>query len=253
VANHADSSAQANDIQLSRSDYVQRLLSGWVERDTRNSLFNPTRGSFHDVLLQVAGGALGGKSKFFKGTGGAIRFLGLPRGPAVLGGRLRLGYIWPPAGDPDPSGQAIPGVERVPTQDRLFLGGANTVRGYKQDELNGLGPSPQAGESQAGGGLAEFLANVEVRAPLVWRLGLVGFLDAGNVWQDPNSIQWENLVPRADPANVNPEDLRYTYGLGLRFGTPVGPIRFDYAWKWNVPQGDTGRRSGWHVAIGQAF
>jgi outer membrane protein assembly factor BamA len=103
VANHADSAAQANDIQLSRSDYVQRLLSGWVERDTRNSLFNPTRGSFHDMLLQVAGGALGGKSKFFKGTGGAIQFLGLPRGPAVFGARLRLGYIWPPAGEPDPS------------------------------------------------------------------------------------------------------------------------------------------------------
>jgi outer membrane protein insertion porin family len=253
VSNHADSTAQASDIQLSRGDYVQRLLTGWVERDTRNSLFNPTRGSFHDVLLQVSGGALGGQSDFFKGTGGAIRFLGLPAGPAVIGGRLRLGYIWPPAGDPDPNGQEIEAVERVPTQDRLFLGGANTVRGYQQDELNGLDPSPAPGESQAGGGLAELLASLELRAPLVWRLGLVGFLDAGNVWQDPKGIQWADVIPHGEREHVDPEDLRYTYGLGFRFGTPVGPVRFDYAWKWNLPQGDSGRRSGWHVAIGQAF
>jgi outer membrane translocation and assembly module TamA len=79
----------------------------------------------------------------------------------------------------------------------------------------------------------------------------------GNVWQNPSSLDIGDFVPHSDRNKVESDDVRYTYGLGLRFATPVGPFRVDYAWKWNFPNEPVGqqesRRGGWHVGIGQAF
>jgi outer membrane protein insertion porin family len=255
IWNHADSAAQASDPQLTRESYTQRTLTGWVERDTRNSFFNPTHGNYHYALGQLAGGAQGGASGFRKVDGSEILIRRLPVKKLVLAGRLQLGYIWPTSTDSLVAGKPISGkAELVPTQDRFILGGGTSVRGYQQDELNGIAPGDS---SLAGGGLSQLLANIEFRAPLFWKLGVVGFLDMGNVWQNPAFLDLGDFVPHADRSKVGTDDVRYTYGLGLRLDTPVGPFRVDYAWKWNYPQDPPGqpqsRRSGWHVGIGQAF
>jgi outer membrane protein insertion porin family len=81
------------------------------------------------------------------------------------------------------------------------------------------------------------MENLELRASLGRGIGLVAFLDGGNVWI------------KADEAKLS--DLKFTTGLGLRYDTPVGPVRVDYGHKL---QRDEGESSGeLHFSIGHAF
>jgi outer membrane protein insertion porin family len=200
--------------------------------------------------VQLAGGALGGNNAFLKQTAGTINFLKMPVTAWTLAARLRVGYIIPSSSDSTVSGEPIDSrVELIPTEDRYLLGGANTVRGYDQDELDGV----TGGTNGPEGGLASILAGVEARFPLFWRLSGVFFLDAGNVWQDRRFLTLERLVPHQDRTEVTPYDLRYSYGMGIRFNTALGPIRIDYARKWNRPEDYRGGKDAWHVALGHAF
>lgn len=253
VNNNAPPLVRENDPQLYRERYTTRLLSGRVERDTRNDFFNPSGGSYQNVRAEIAGGALGGNNGFFKTTLGNVRFRGLPLDNWVLATRIQAGYIVPSSKDSTVAGRPVASqVELIPSEDRYLLGGANTVRGYAQDALDGR-PRTDATTTAAEGGLVSLMANVELRIPLFWRLGVVGFLDAGNVWQDRHDITVRRLVPHGNRAEADFKDLRYAYGLGLRLMTPVGPLRVDYARKWNFPLEESEGRDRWHVAIGQAF
>jgi outer membrane translocation and assembly module TamA len=87
--------------------------------------------------------------------------------------------------------------------------------------------------------------STELRSAVKGNFGLVGFLDGGNVW----SNSWD----------IDVTDLRYAIGPGLRYQTPIGPIRFDMGYQLNpipgllvngVPQT---RRFRFHFSIGQAF
>jgi outer membrane translocation and assembly module TamA len=95
------------------------------------------------------------------------------------------------------------------------------------------------------GGFSMFQASVEARIRLFGQLGAVVFLDAGNVWED----EWR----------LRPNDLRYAAGPGLRYLTPVGPIRVDLGYQLNPIPGllvdgqPEGRRWRAHFSIGQAF
>jgi outer membrane protein insertion porin family len=249
VYNHADSVARYSDPQLFRDFYQTRLLTGRVERDNRNDFFNPSHGGYQNLTLESAGGALGGNNAFQKGTGSVIKYTPAPVDRWVLAGRFQLGYIHPSSNASTVAGRPITSrVELVPSEDRYRLGGSNTVRGYQLDALTGV-----SGPDQPAGGLVELLGNVEVRIPLFWRLSTVTFLDAGNVWQDREELKWSRFVPHENSANVNPFDVRYSYGVGLRLSTPVGPIRLDYARKWNSPLTVAEGKERWHVALGQAF
>ncbi len=249
VYNNADSAARYSDPQLFRDFYQTRLLTGRVERDTRNDFFNPSRGGYENLTLESAGGALGGNNAFQKGTGSISRYTPAPVDGWVLAGRLQLGYIHPSSNATSVAGRPITSrVELIPSEDRYRLGGSSTVRGYQLDALTGV-----SGPDQPAGGLVELLGNVEVRMPLFWRLSTVTFFDAGNVWQDREELKWSRFVPHVNSAEVNPFDVRYSYGLGLRVATPVGPIRVDYARKWNSPLTVDEGKGRWHVALGQAF
>ena len=249
VRNEADSAARANDPQLFRNRYQTRLLSFRVDRDVRNNFFNPSRGGYQNLVLESAGGALGGNNAFRKGTVGLAQFRPMPVAGCVVATRIQVGLVSPSSKAATLAGRPITSrVELVPSEDRYRLGGAGSVRGFRQDELDGT-----TSQDQPVGGLAEFLANFELRKPLVGAFSVVGFLDAGNVWGDENRITWGRFVPHSDRNRVSPYDVRYTYGLGLRFNTALGPIRLDYARKWNIPRGSAEGKDRWHVALGQAF
>jgi outer membrane protein assembly factor BamA len=253
VNNDADPRARDTDPQLFRNAYQTRLISAWIERDSRNAFFNPTRGSYQNALFQVAGGALGGNNAFFKQTVGTIQLLRMPVGSWTLASRVQLGYIIPSSGDSTVAGKPIDTqVELIPNEDRYLLGGANTVRGYEQDELDGVVAGAIRTEAQRGG-LALVLMGTELRFPLLGRLSGVAFLDAGNVWQDRRFLTLDRFVPHQDRNEVNPLDVRYSYGLGVRFNTALGPIRIDYARKWNLPETYERGKDAWHVALGHAF
>ena len=247
VWNNADSGAAAADPQLQRDFYQTRLISGFVERDTRNDFFSPTAGGYQRALLQWAGGALGGNNSFIKSSVSGSGFRRVPVKKWSVATRIQLGYTVPTIADPSPDQIE---VELIPTEDRFYLGGSTTVRGYKQDQIDGR-VLAQPGLPE--GGLAEWLFNVELRIPLFWRFGLVTFLDSGGVWQDKRLISLDRWIPHSDPNNVEQNDVRYTYGVGLRFATPVGPVRVDYARKWNQPAESLGGKDDWHLALGQAF
>ncbi len=126
-------------------------------------------------------------------------------------------------------------VEDLPIGERLFLGGSNTVRSFAQDEL---GPRSDGGASR--GGLTSAVVNLELR----WRLlpehreiEVATFYDVGSVDRSP----WRLGEPWGEGV-----------GAGLRYRTPVGPIRFDAAY----PPGETfgsARRWVLNLTVGFAF
>ncbi len=120
----------------------------------------------------------------------------------------------------------------IPSGERLYAGGGGSVRGY---EVDSLGPLDSANDSTGGRSLIEF--GVEAR----WRFwddyGLVPFLDAGQVYS--------STYPDFS------EDIQYAGGLGLRYYSPIGPIRLDLAAPINKRQRD--RALQFYISIGQAF
>ena len=133
--------------------------------------------------------------------------------------RLRLGVVTPIAGD-----------DEVPLFERFYAGGVNSVRGYERRHVG-----PLADDDPIGGrSLVEM--SVEIRRTIVGNLGGAVFVDAGQVGLD-----------EAPPL----DDLKVGTGVGLRYRSPVGPIRVDLGFPLDRPRGD----QAWqvHVSIGRAF
>jgi outer membrane translocation and assembly module TamA len=76
-------------------------------------------------------------------------------------------------------------------------------------------------------------------------------VDAGNVWGSLGSIDIKHFRPYASRDEVVQEDYRYSVGLGLRYNTPVGPIRLDYGLPLKREPGLDNAR--FHVSLGQVF
>ena len=157
--------------------------------------------------------------------------------------------------------QTFSGSQTYP--DRLFtLGGVDSMRGFLQDSLIPEDIAQQLLNPESGLRLSQvvvrggdFFVNPrsELRVPLGWRqIHSAFFVDAGNLWADAASLRFEDVV--------NPTHLRYTAGAGLRIGTPIGPLVFDYGFNLErvLDQIDRGRprQRGWedlgafHFSIG---
>ena len=194
-------------------------FAGNTVLDRRDSLFDATRGWFHSSNVEYGFEPGVGEVNFAKYL--AHQYHHWSVGPVVLATAGRLGLATGLGGD-----SLIP-------SERFFAGGANTVRGYAQDSL---GPrSPIFDEAEGGNSLLIF--NQEVRLPLFWRLGAVGFIDAGSVFETARDISVGDLAVGA--------------GLGLRLLTPVGTLRLDYGFALTREEGD--RLGRLHFALGQAF
>jgi translocation and assembly module TamA len=137
----------------------------------------------------------------------------------------------------------------VPVSEAFFTGGGNSLRGFP---LDGAGPQRQVQVCPNGatdcntyiqvpkGGNELLLINAEARIPLPIKkgLGLVGFYDGGNVFPSVGFHDFMSLYSN----NV---------GLGLRYSTPVGPIRFDLGQNLNPVTGV--KATNYFISIGQAF
>lgn len=193
---------------LSREDEGRVRVSSvtpGVIVDLRDDPFNPHAGSLHGLAVKHAAGSLGSEASFTKGTFQTSWFLPVGRS-AVLALSCRAGRAWP-------HGETV----EVPLHERFYLGGGSTVRGYQQDSVG-----PQAygadGSRTPTGGDRMALVNAEIRIGRKEGLGLVLFADAGNVWLNEG---------------IDRHDLRGSVGIGLRYQTPVGPVRIDYGQKLN--------------------
>ncbi len=211
------------DIVLSRQDIdaltISSIRPGLIY-DTRDNPIDPKSGVLAGLSLSIASDILFSETDFIKLTAYASKYQSLSRA-AVLAVSVRGG-----------GAQGFRETRDLPIVERFFLGGGATVRGYKQDSLG-----PKGIDGTPKGGNAFMMANLELRAD-IWRgLGIVAFADGGNVWG------------RIDDMDIT--NLKYTVGLGLRYDTPVGPIRIDYGHKLDRKEGES--RGAIHFSIGHAF
>ncbi len=202
---------------------VRRKIRLWGENDTRSNMFIPLDGSFAQVYTEYVGGFLGGDNDFFKTGFSWSRYNHLGKGSAVhvLATRLKFGYA-----------TGLAKGDEVPTFDRFYMGGASTMRGYKE---NSMGPTDEQGDPA--GGLVMIVGNVEYRRELFWKLGYTLFFDAGNLWRGVRQVELKSF--------------KTTAGLGIQFFTPVGPLRMDYGRQ--LPIKESPKTGRFHLSILYAF
>ena len=222
-------------------------FSGAVARDTRDDLLDPTRGTFLSGEGSLAARALGGEVGFVKTYVQGFTFRRLPgRRPVVFASRAALGLAngFPREVQPtDDAGNPLPlppvVVDDLPASERFFAGGDTTIRGFALDRVGA--PNTISPDGYPVGGNAVVLLNGELRFP-VWRdVGAVVFVDGGNVFRRVNEFDIG--------------ELRGSYGFGLRYKSPVGPIRIDLGFKLDrrVIAGALEPATAIHFSLGQAF
>lgn len=216
---------QLNPDDLEREDRPVRLgkLSATYYRDSRNSPFDPDDGSLVSLDFQVATLALGGNAQFTRFFAEYQRYDDVPKFP-------KLTYAFAAKlGSARPFGDSTD----LPISERFFSGGAQTLRGFSFEEA---GPRDPVTNQPVGGNVL-IVVNNELRFPIAGRVGGQIFSDTGNVFRRWNKVRFDRFTE--------------SIGGGLRFDTPVGPIRIDVGFLLNGPQNVKGYAV--HVSFGQAF
>lgn len=227
-------------------------VSTSVVLDTRDDPLDPKRGAFASIDGEFAGRSIGSEVGFNKTYMQGFLYRQFGASPFVLAGGARLGVARglprdvPRLGDDgqplvDPDGTPIIDVVRdLPASERFFAGGDSTVRGFTLDRLGA--PETLDRNGVPSGGNAVVVFNGEVRFP-VWRsLGAAAFVDVGNVFLRVSDLDLG--------------ELRGTTGFGLRYRSPIGPIRVDLGFKMSRRTFINGVREGrtaLHISVGQAF
>lgn len=211
---------------------------GALLRDSRDDVLDPRRGAVLGIDGTVSARALGSEVGFVRTFLQGFLYRRLPGRRVVVAMGARLGAATgfeqavPSAGDTV--------VKDLPASERFFAGGDTTVRGFALDRLGTASTLDPQGFPRGGNGLAVF--NFETRAPYWKNLQFVWFVDAGNVFRQASDIRLN--------------ELRATSGIGVRYRSPIGPIRVDWGWKLSTRLELTGgreRASIFHISLGQAF
>jgi outer membrane protein assembly complex protein YaeT len=226
-------------------------LSG-VE-STRDDPLDSRDGHYLSANGELAAPKIGSEIGFFKSFLTAQLFRTLPGGRGtVVATSVRLGMAsgFPrtivqtdDAGEPllDADGQpATEVVKDLPASERFFAGGDTTVRGFALDQLGTSDTLDKDGFAL--GGSALLILNAELRIPVRGSIGVVGFVDAGNVFSRTTEIDLG--------------ELRSAAGFGVRYQSPVGPIRIDLGFKLrrhDLAAGVRERPMALHISLGQAF
>jgi outer membrane protein assembly factor BamA len=193
------------------------LLGVTFFRDRRDDPVDSRRGAYSSIDLGVAVAPFGAQTSFARVLVRNSTYHRLPR-DMVLARSVQFGTI-----------ERLGGLREIPLPERFFAGGASTHRGF---------PSNQAGprDRDTGfplGGSVLLVHSTELRFPLIGdNLGAVLFHDMGNVYSDIGSVSF-----RVRQRNL--QDFNYmvhSAGIGIRYRTPVGPIRVDLGYGPNTPR-----------------
>jgi outer membrane protein insertion porin family len=190
--------------------HLTSLVGLSLARDTRDSVYDPTRGTTVSLGLDFAGVGFG--EKFARSVLTTTYFQPLPWLEHVLSFRLMGGYSFGWSKDP------------VPLFERFYLGGSNSLRQFKSLQV-----SPKDNTGTRIGGNSEVLGTVEYQIPLFFGIKAAVFYDVGNVW-GPDISQG---------TKIDIGDLRHGAGAGLRWNSPFGPIRVDYGIKLDQKKGES--------------
>jgi outer membrane translocation and assembly module TamA len=211
-------------------------VMGSVARDTRDDVIDPARGALVGADTTLALRWLGSEVGFAKTSLYGFIYRRLPGStPWTVAAGVRLGLA---EGFPRTVDGTV--VEDVPASERFFAGGDSTVRGFVLDRLGMPETVNDQGYPAGGNGLT--VVNLELRSPYWKGLGGVGFFDAGNVFRLASDIRVQDFRPAA--------------GFGVRYRSPLGPLRFDVGFNLDpqlLPTGARERGAVFHLSLGQAF
>ncbi len=225
------------DLVLDRDRSVRlSTLSATIIRDTRDKPLDAHRGMFSTVDFSLTPTGLGSSANFAKLFGQYAFYK--PVHSMVFANSIRLGLASPFAGS------------FVPTSQLFFSGGGTTLRSFPINEAGPqrLVPFCNVLQDQSGcvnvtvpvGGRQLFILNSELRFPthINKALGAVIFYDGGNVY---SAINFRNFV----------DNYTNTIGIGLRYATPIGPVRIDLGRNLNPVPGINPTQ--YYITVGQAF
>jgi outer membrane protein insertion porin family len=183
-------------IKAEAGDRLKSEISTGLRYDTRDSVFLTRRGEVIDLSGYVAGGFLGGRTDIYGFDLEATKFILLPWDTILtFSGELAGVTTWA-------------GGDEVPIIERLYLGGANNLRGFK---FRDVGPKDVNGEAIGGDSLWRMTA--EYTFPIVDKVRGAFFYDVGAV--SASTFNWGG--------SVNSD-----FGFGVRLDLPIGPVRLDY-------------------------
>jgi len=203
--------------------------------DTRDYIYNPSRGHRYAGSLEIAG--LGGDNEYWKIMGNASWYHLLTK-KLILALDVEAGWA-----------QAFGGTDFLPLHERFFAGGADSIRGFDE---GGVGPQDLFAvirrtsdgsiysdiDDVAIGGELEWLTRTELRYPITEQIQGVVFVDTGAVWEETDDIDLG--------------ELRISAGVGLRISLPIGAaIRLDLGYP--LKKEDDDDTQVFHFGFNQSF
>jgi outer membrane protein insertion porin family len=238
-------------------------ISGSYLRDTRDNILDAHKGTYESVELGITPTYLGSSDNFGRFVGQISHYKNIGHG-IIWANNLRIGLEEPFAGS------------HVPISEEFFTGGGSTLRGFP---LNGAGPQEYltvcgdpSNPATCGpitvptGGNQLLIVNSEFRIPInqVFKgLGIVPFYDGGNVYKH---VGFSDFTTKCNAATttatgtstagntvttVTPTCFTSSVGLGLRYVTPIGPVRIDVGHNLNQITGIKSTQV--FITLGQAF
>jgi outer membrane protein insertion porin family len=186
-----------------------------LTRDSTDDVIFPSTGSKNSASVEYTGGPLLGDVSYTRYGTSSSWFFPLPL-DTVIGVRGRIGYMQPNEG------------KEVPIFERYYLGGINSLRGLRE-----VGPTDPA-TGDVIGGLTMLNFNVDYIFPLIKNAGMKGvlFFDTGNSWESGYYLG----------------DMRRTAGIGIRWYSPIGPLRLE--WGYVLDRKENESPSRWEFTIG---
>ena len=215
-----DVSATASQLILDSQDInTTSAIKLGFSRDTRNRRYGATEGASHLITSKYAGGILAGDAKFAKLEASTSWYFPW---------RWDTTYHWKLAGG------TVSDTGKLPVFERFYLGGLNSIRGFKNGQITPLGVN-----NDRIGGTKMWYTNFEFIFPLLKDAGLNGlvFFDAGNVYDSDENWEFGSI--------------KKSVGYGFRWMSPMGPLRLE--WGLNLDPEPDEVKSNWDFSIGGTF
>lgn len=195
-----DNIFELTDLQIPESELKHNKsgINFETQFNTTNNIFDPVKGIKLNGNISYSGIGFNPEYHYYKLDFDVRKYIELETN-WILATKVRIGVMQPTVND-----------KETPIEDRYFVGGAASLRGWSR---NSLYPDNEQGISIGGNTLFE--ASAEIRFPVYDIFGGAFFMDLGNTW--------------AKSYAYNFSELHYNTGLGFRIKTPIGPIRLDFA------------------------
>ncbi len=207
--------------------HITSAIKFSLVRDTRDRLYAASTGSRNVVSIEYGGGLLGGDAQFTKVEGSSGWYFPLPF-KTVFYAKGAIGQVFENE------------TGKLPVYERFYLGGLNSIRGFKYGKVSPTALN-SAGEEERIGGDKMWYTNTEFIFPLLETQGLRGlvFYDAGQVLNDDED--WGKAT----------DNIKSAVGTGIRWLSPMGPLTV--VWGFNLDPKPDEDDSVWDFSVGGTF